>query len=99
MRHTLPAHPRTLPRPAWYMCSHAAILVPALPEHPRGHPLLSTLARCPLGAPSRPQLVGLVCGPGGGPNLAAGLAQGWHAEHMRDRACLGVWACLCWPGL
>lgn len=83
----MPAHPRTLPRPAWCMCSHAAILVPALPEYPRGHPLLSALARCPLGAPSRPQLVGLVCGPGGGPKPLA-----WPRAGTRSTCVTGrVW--------
>lgn len=91
------------------MCSHAAVLgrhgpwglVPALSWLPEGHPLASALAGCPLGAPSRPQLAGQASSVGlrGGPKIAAGLAQGWHAEHMRDRACPGGRACLCWPGL
>lgn len=34
-----------------------------------------------------------------GPKIAAGRAEGWHAESMRDRACLGGRACLCWPSL
>lgn len=79
------------------MCSHAAVpgkhgprgLVPAPSQLPEGHPLPSALAGRPLGAPSRPQLAGLVCEPTGGPKIAAGLAQGWHAERMRDRACPG----------
>lgn len=35
----------------------------------------------------------------GGLKIAVGPAQGWHAAHMRDRACPGGRACLRWPGL
>lgn len=57
---------------------------------PQGHPLPSVLAGCPLGAPSRPQWASLVSVDlEGAPNVAADLALGWHAEHMRDRACPG----------
>lgn len=75
-----------------HMCSRAAVLGK---QGPRGlvsrvhHNLLSSTG-CTLGTPPRPQWAGLTRGPSRGPKIAVSQAWGWHAEHMRDRACQGV---------
>jgi hypothetical protein len=91
VRHTLSARPHALP-------GHVFTRHPPGKAQALGPGASSILAS--MGAPEAPgpcrmssantfNMTGLVCGPGSGPKIAAGLAWGWQTEHMRDRACPG----------